>query len=136
MRMLLTRIQRDPGVTIGKLALDGMWECWTCEDTVRPPGEKVFGQTAIPYGIYDVVITHSPHFQRDLPLLMNVPGFEGVRIHPGNTPADTEGCILVGQDRLPASIGRSKMAFEMLYLKIYDALRDGQKVTLEIMEGS
>ena len=75
--------------------LDGRFGVLHLEDVVRQ-GEKVPGQTAIPEGIYTVQITFSNRFKRDLPLLLNVPNFEGIRIHPGNTDADTEGCILVG----------------------------------------
>lgn len=132
MKLVMTRVQKDPDVTIGMIMIDDGFECWTCEDTVRADGEKVFGQTAIPAGSYDVTITFSPHFQRDLPLVNDVPNFSGVRIHPGNTPADTEGCVLVGQDRLPKAVGRSRAAFDVLFEKLQAALRDGQKITLEI----
>ncbi len=135
MRMEVIRLQLDSDVTIGKLLIDGMFECWTCEDTVREPGVKVPGKTAIPYGIYDVAITFSPHFGRMLPILRDVPGFEGIRIHPGNTALDTEGCLLVGQDRLPKGVGRSKIAFEMLEEKIQRALRNGERVTIEYSKG-
>jgi hypothetical protein len=133
MNLLLQRVQLDPDVTIGKLLVNGSFECWTCEDVVRPDGApKVFGQTAIPYGSYDINVTFSPHFKCQLPLLLNVPGFEGVRIHPGNTPADTEGCLLVGQDRLAKSVGRSRVAFSLLFEKIQAALRNGETISLEI----
>lgn len=134
MKLTLERLQLDPDVTIGSLSIDGQWQCWTLEDVVRPPSApKVPGQTAIPFGTYLLAITFSPHFQRDMPLLLNVPNFEGVRIHPGNTPADTEGCILVGQDRLGKSIGHSLAAFNALYPPIRDALARGP-VTLEIVK--
>lgn len=69
--------------TIGSLYIDKKFECYTLEDVVRT-GPKVHGQTAIPEGTYEVQITFSPRFKRDLPLLLNVPNFEGVRIHTGN----------------------------------------------------
>ena len=81
--------------TVGKMYIDNIYECYTLEDVVRK-GAKVNGQTAIPTGTYNVIINHSNRFNRDLPLLENVPNFTGVRIHAGNTSAHTEGCILVG----------------------------------------
>lgn len=118
--------------TIGLLSVDGTAECFTLEDVVRPDGDKVFGQTAIPAGSYNVIINYSPHFKRELPLLEHVQGFEGVRIHPGNTAADTEGCILVGISKGPDVVFESRKAFEDLYPKIQSALDGGDTVTLEI----
>lgn len=133
MKIKVTRQQFDPEFTIGGMTVNGFAQCYTLEDTVRAPGEpKVFGKTAIPPGTYPVVITFSPHFQRDLPLLQNVPGFEGVRIHPGNTAADTEGCILVGVTRLTTSISHSRVAFDSLFPKIKKAIDDGEQVTIEV----
>ena len=100
--LLLTRTHFAETFTIGSLYIDEKWICYTLEDKVReveghPVSEwKVFGQTAIPRGIYPVKITFSNHFQKDLPELKGVEGFEGVRIHTGNSDKDTEGCILVG----------------------------------------
>lgn len=131
MKLQLKREPSDSACTIGKLSIDGAGFCWTLEDVVRS-GPKVFGKTAIPAGTYQVVITYSPHFQRDLPLLVNVPGFEGVRIHPGNTAADTEGCILVGMDRLADSIGHSRIAFDALFPKIQAAIVAGESVSIEV----
>jgi hypothetical protein len=138
MKMLLERVQQDAAVTIGSLSVDGDWECWTCEDAVREvPGQsvwqwKVAGQTAIPRGTYEVKITPSARFKRDLPILLSVPGFDGIRIHLGNTAADTEGCILPGADRYATSVGRSRVGFDALFVKIKDALAKGERVTIEI----
>lgn len=136
MKLVLERLQLDKDVTIGALTVDGVFECWTLEDITRAVGVKVAGDTAIPYGTYPVSITHSPRFGRELPLLDKVPGFTGVRIHPGNTTADTEGCILVGTDRLAKSIGRSRMAFDNLFIKLAHAARAGQAITLEVERGA
>lgn len=131
MKLKVVRDGLKEGCTLGKLYINDEFECFTLEDEVRLDGEKVFGQTAIPYGVYDVTITHSPHFDRDLPLLGGVPNFEGVRIHPGNTAADTEGCLLVGHERSDDSITRSRLAFDALFPKIRDAIDAGEEVTIE-----
>jgi hypothetical protein len=130
--LVLERLQLDDDVTIGSLTLDGQWQCWTLEDPVREPGIKVPGNTAIPPGSYSVVITHSPRFKRLLPLLQRVPGFEGVRIHAGNTAAHTEGCILVGADRHPKSVGRSRLAFDALFVKLQAAQKTGRAMRMII----
>lgn len=132
MKLVVTRSPSDEQCTLGKLTVDGEFECFTLEDIVRPDGEpKVFGETAIPYGLYQVVITFSPHFQRDMPLLVNVPSFDGVRIHPGNSAKDTEGCLLVGDAEGRDAISQSRSAFDALYPKIRDALDAGEEVTIE-----
>lgn len=134
MKLKLTRIRMSPSGTIGSLTVDGQFECWTCEDTVRPPGVKIPGSTAIPFGEYRVTITRSARFGRDLPLLEQVPGFSGVRIHPGNTAEDTEGCILVGQDQREDGVGRSRIAFDLLFEKMRAAVRNGEQITLEVTQ--
>ena len=111
--------------TTGVLFIDGEFFCYTLEDVVRE--QKIYGKTAIPYGKYDVVITYSPRFKKNMPLLVNVPNFEGVRIHAGNTANDTEGCILVGKSKGQDFIGGSRKTYEELMERI-----KGQKLTLEI----
>jgi hypothetical protein len=132
-KLTLERVQLSPDCTIGSLSIDGTWQCWTLEDVVRDDGVKVAGETAIPFGAYNVDITWSPRFKRSLPLLLNVAGFVGVRIHPGNTTDDTEGCVLVGMDRHPKSIGRSRLAFDALFAKLRDAKARGEAIALEIV---
>lgn len=126
--------------TIGALYVDGVPECVTLEDVVRErDGEpvekwKVQNCTAIPRGTYPVTITMSKRFGRPLPLLMNVPGFSGVRIHPGNTDKDTEGCILVGTHALTDDfVSNSRQAFSVLFAKIERAVTEGKEVTIEIV---
>jgi hypothetical protein len=106
-------------------------EVYTLEDVERK--EKVFGETAIPKGSYNVSITPSQRFKRDLPLVENVPGFEGIRIHPGNTAADTHGCLLVGRTKGPTWVGESRAAFNDVYREIKGALDSGEQVILEIV---
>ena len=102
MRLILTRHARRADYTIGRLEDEnGITICDTLESTWRnyKGGElKIPKKSAIPEGSYRVVVTKSQRFQKYLPLLVGVPGFEGVRIHAGNTSRDTEGCILVGQN--------------------------------------
>lgn len=142
LRLRLERVQLDPDVTIGALYVDNDITCWICEDPVREvPGQpvaswKVPGATAIPYGRYAIDITQSARFGRELPLLLGVPGFTGVRIHPGNEPADTEGCLLPGEQRLPKSVGRSRAAFATLFDRLRGALYAGRPITIDIERGA
>jgi hypothetical protein len=118
MQLELKRKWFTPNSTIGELFVDGVFECFVLEDCYRPNEPKVPGKTAIPTGRYEVRITPSPRFKRDLPLLLGVPGFEGVRIHPGNTPADTEGCLLPGRVRGDDRVLESRAAFDALFEKL------------------
>ncbi len=134
--MILT-LHRDTRIgtaTLGKLSVDGVYQCETLEDVVRPPGVKIYGHTAIPAGEYGVLVTMSPRFQRLLPLLLDVPGFSGVRIHPGNTDADTEGCILVGRGRERNIVTDSRAAFGPLLNAIEGARRAHESVTIRITD--
>lgn len=124
---LLKRIQLDPDCTIGDLSIGGHHIAWTVEDTVREiPGQpvevwKIRGQTAIPVGRYKIERTFSPRFQVTMPLLLDVPGFTGVRIHAGNTAADTDGCILPGLERREKGVGQSQLAYREI-LKWLDSI--------------
>ncbi len=125
MELVLQRQPSTDGATLGELLVDGQHQCWTLEDVVRPDGEKVPGQTAIPAGRYKVIVTFSNRFQVQMPLLVGVPGFEGVRIHPGNTAADTEGCLLVGMTKGGNTVGSSRLAYEALFPRIAAAYSEG-----------
>jgi Family of unknown function (DUF5675) len=131
MKIQVIRQKFDDVCTEGEMFIDGEHECYTLEPVTRPAdAEKIFGKTAIPYGTYNVSITFSNHFQRSLPLLADVPNFEGVRIHPGNTAADTEGCCLVGETPGRDAIGQSVSAFNKLFPKIEAAIGRGEDVTI------
>lgn len=110
MQLHLVRERSIDGATLGALFVGGAWFCWTLEDQVREvPGVtvqdwKIPARTAIPVGDYALTVTPSQRFGRPLPLLVDVPGFQGIRIHRGNTAEDTEGCIIVGFRRGPASV--------------------------------
>lgn len=112
--------------TISDVFIDDKFICYFIEDRMREiPGEpvekwKVQNETAIPAGVYKVIVTPSARFKRPLPLLENVPGFSGVRIHSGNASHNTEGCLLPGEtwDGKSNFIGSSKIAFEKLFAKI------------------
>ena len=141
MQLTLQRKASDAGATIGELTAEGQHLCYTVEDVVREvPGApvdtwKVRGKTAIPAGRYRSTVTLSPRFRRLLPLLHDVPGFAGVRIHPGNTASDTEGCILPGVDIAAggAAVTKSREAFAGVYELINDALKlPGEDVWIEI----
>mgnify|MGYP000898351991 FL=1 len=116
MKLYLKRIHKTEHSTIGELYIDGKFQCYTLEDVEREV--KIKNETAIPKGTYKIVITYSNRFKKQLPLLLNVPNFEGIRIHSGNTNHDTEGCILIGQTRSNDFIGSSRNAFNELFKKI------------------
>lgn len=126
MKIEIVRFQFTDKSTIGRLYVDGVFECYTLEDKIRDM--KIKGITAIPAGIYKVIIDMSGRFKRLLPLLINVLGFSGIRIHIGNKPEDTEGCILVGQSFTTDWIGSSGKAFDALFAKMQAA----SEITLTI----
>mgnify|MGYP006992544230 FL=1 len=114
--------------TVGKMYVDGVYECYTLEDAVRN-GTKVIGKTAIPIGTYKLIIDASTRFKQDMPHILDVPDFTGVRIHAGNTSADTDGCILLGTTWAGKDfIGNSKIA----YKKFFDKLKQNKTVSITI----
>ena len=133
MKLFLKRIYKGPEYTIGRLYIDGKYFCDTLEDTVRPDGMKVYGKTAIPAGTYKVELTPSLKFQRLMPLICDVPNFSGVRIHAGNTAEDTDGCVLVGFNKIKGKVINSRETFAKLINIMFYAERDNKETfTIEI----
>lgn len=125
MELTLKRIAKKDTYTIGKLYVDGEYFCDTLEDKDRGLTSdmsledikkvKVYGQTAIPLGRYRVTMNMSSRFKKVMPLLLYVPGFDGIRIHSGNTAADTQGCILLGQNKVVGKVINSRIYTDKLY---------------------
>ncbi len=135
MKLKVERLWKKPGYTVGRLYVDGKFFCNTLEDTVRDLNRerKVPGKTAIPYGEYKVVFNWSPKFGRNLPRLLNVPAFEGILIHPGNTADDSSGCILVGKNTKVGRLTESRYTSDKLNVLVEDAQRKGENITIEIV---
>ena len=142
MELLVKRKELFENCTRGEFFIDGRRHCYTLEDKDRNlfqdtplaiiKEKKVYGQTAIPLGTYEVKITDSKKFGKPMPLVCNVPGFEGIRIHKGNTAADTEGCVLVGMHPVGVTgIFDCTPAFDLLFKEIEEGLKAGP-VTIHI----
>ena len=116
MEITLKRTKLDPDFTLGELSIDGEHFCYTVEDCVRDV--KIKGQTAIAYGRYKIIVNMSNRFKRLMPLLIDVPQFEGVRIHTGNTALDSEGCIIIGIVQTANGVGMSRVAYQRLMAKL------------------
>ena len=132
-------VERDiigEGWTSGKLYINDGFFCYTMEDQDRHLEEfqedKVDGQTAIPRGTYKLIIDFSQRFQRQLPRLLDVPGFTGVRIHTGNDASDTHGCILVGTGRSGSWLSNSRIAFVKLMEVLDNAYDRGEEITVDV----
>jgi hypothetical protein len=138
MKLKLKRIAFKPTYTIGRLFVDGKYVCDTIEDRDRGLTDtmtleeimrlKKYGETAIPYGTYRVQITYSPKFKKMMPILIGVKGFEGVRIHSGNTAKDSLGCLLVGRNTKVGMVTKSRKTYNMLY----DLIKDQKNIIIEI----
>ena len=142
MNITLNRIAKKSKYTIGKLYIDGEYFCDTIEDTDRGltqtmtdaqiKSKKVYGQTAIPTGTYKVIISYSNKFKRQMPLLLNVPGFLGIRIHAGNTEKDTEGCLIVGKNKVIGKVIESKDTYNKLFSILCEAnKKEAIKITIK-----
>ena len=147
MELILERIAKRKTYTIGHLYIlrqvmddyrPGQVKDYLC-DTLEPTWRdyangayKVKGRSAIPEGRYAVVISYSKRFQAWLPILLGVPKFEGVRIHAGNTAADTEGCILVGKNREVGKVLDSRIWLHRLKQKIVEAKEHGEAVWISV----
>ena len=142
MTLRLERKYRCSNYCIGKLYIDSTYFSDVLEDPDRGLTDsmsleeikkiKIKGNTCIPYGTYNVTITYSPRFKRNLPLINNVKGFDGIRIHSGNTPQDTEGCILLGFNKVKGQVIDSRVTTDKLIAQIQQALNKGEKVTITI----
>lgn len=130
MNLVLQRRYFEDNCTIGALSVDGVYECWVLEDVERDI--KIYGETAIPLGRYRIVIDYSNRFQRLLPHLLDVPGFSGIRIHPGNRAVDTHGCLLPGIDKYADAVGHSVIAFGNLFHKLRAADAGGDLIHIEV----
>jgi len=126
-------------VTGGELFLGDLFLCYTLEDTDRKleeGGVKIPGKTAIPRGVYDLVLDYSIRFKRILPHLLDVEDFEGIRIHAGNTEADTEGCVLLGEVRSVSDnsyhIEKSRAAFLEVFKRMQAIKFSGEAMEIEI----
>lgn len=144
MHLLLERIFLGETYTVGRLFIDGKYFCDTIEDKVRDLDneEKVYGKTAIPYGTYRIAMdVVSPRFANHkqyrhiggkLPRLLDVPHFDGILIHTGNTAEDSSGCILVGQNLAKGKVLNSTVTFNNLYTHLLRGKARGEEITITI----
>lgn len=142
MKLKLERKYFKDNYTIGNLYINGDFFSNTLEDKNRDinrngvfdNGEvKIYGDTCIPFGIYKVIVNKSPKFKRELPRLLNVPSFEGVLIHRGNTNKDTAGCILVGENKAVGKVLNSTYYEEKLVKILKEVITKGEEITIEIV---
>ena len=129
---------RDPSTdvsTLGKVYVNGLFQCYSLEDVDRrleDGGTKIPGETAIPRGVYKVVIDWSNRFKKEMMHILDVPGFEGIRIHAGNRSCDTSGCLLIGNGVAKDYLLDSRSAVNKLFATVEAALDRGDEVTLEV----
>ena len=144
MKIEVLRYKSHDDYTLGKLYIDGTFKCYTLEDEKR--SIKVWGETRIPDGTYNIKLRkeggfHSKYlkkfgstFHKGMLWLQDVPGFEYILIHIGNTDKDTAGCILVGKTVANAFIGNSTGAYKEIYPIIADAISNGEDVSITLKE--
>jgi hypothetical protein len=143
MKITTNRLKQIEDCTIGELSIMDnsnvvIFKCNTLEDVIRPEGEKVYGKTAIPPGEYSIIIDYSPRFRQEMPHiltrnLVELKDFSGIRIHPGNTAKDTDGCILVGKwDGKSAMIYESRKTYADLMNIIKPYIEQNKKIDLVI----
>jgi hypothetical protein len=135
MNLSLIRDVFTENSTTSKLFVENEFECFVLEDQDRKleaGGKKVYGRTAIPRGRYKIELDWSPKYGRDMPHVLDVPQFEGIRIHTGNKSEDTEGCLIVGQERVDNYVRNSKLAFDALLQKLNLAWANKEEVWLTI----
>ena len=138
MNITLIRKYKLPTYTIGKLYIGEEYFCDTLEDKDRGLTDnmtvseisriKIKKETAIPTGTYKVTITYSNRFKKNMPLINDVKGFEGIRIHSGNTDKDTEGCVLVGFNKVKGNVINSRDT----YNKLFSILSKSNNITITI----
>lgn len=142
MELLLERKETNRDFTLGNLFIDGKFYCNILEDPIRDINKngtfdcgefKIKGHTAIPYGTYEVEVTYSPKFKRNLPILKNVKHFEGIRIHRGNSVDDTEGCLIPGQEYGEGRVINSTRCELELTSMIEKCNLKKEKVTIKII---
>ena len=129
--IILKRVAKLPGYTIGHMYLCNVKFCDTLEDTVRDV--KIKHVTAIPAGTYPIKLTYSPKFKRVMPLIQHVPNFTGIRIHPGNTAKDTSGCIIVGENKLKGMVLNSKKTYDRLMERLQEGIENGHTWQITIL---
>lgn len=142
MEIVIKRIAKKTTYTIGKLYIDGKYFCDTLEDKDRSLRDtmsvdeilsiKVKHETAIPTGTYNMDITYSPKFKKQLPLILNVKGFEGIRVHSGNTDKDSSGCVILGQNKVVGKVINSRVTCDKFNTILTGAKNRKEKITLKI----
>ena len=140
MRLTLVRRWNKKDYCIGDLYINGKWFCNVLEDRDRGLDDsmsedeikqiKIKGETAIPTGIYTVLLTYSPKYKKIMPLINNVKGYSGIRIHSGNSSKDTEGCLLVGKNTVVGRLTDSRNTFNALFKRLQQ--KGSNKITIEI----
>ena len=143
MQLKVNRFTNNGDTTLGRLYIDNKFECYTLED--EPRKEKVYGEMRIPAGTYDIQLRKEggfherylkrfPVFHVGMLWVKDVPGFEYILIHCGNTDDDTAGCLLVGESIDNYTLVNSAKAYENMYKQVAAALLVGEKVTIEYQD--